>query len=97
MPRRNLPRRGAQPPPADRPGWAQPVSGPDGDWLVRAVPGEQAVKCYRCPGCDHEIKPGTPHVVAWPAGEQGSTADRRHWHTGCWSARARRAPTRRRR
>ncbi|MEO7195224.1 MAG: hypothetical protein ABIZ05_10435 [Pseudonocardiaceae bacterium] len=98
MPRRNLPRRarGAVPPPeAVGAGWAQPESGSDGEWLVRAVPGAQAVKSYRCPGCDHEIKPGTAHVVAWPAGERGSSADRRHWHAGCWSARTRRAPTRR--
>ncbi|MDQ4093581.1 MAG: hypothetical protein M3143_09325 [Actinomycetota bacterium] len=76
-------------------GWAQPQSDADGQWLVRTVPGEQAVKSYRCPGCDHEIRPGTAHVVAWPAGEQGSSADRRHWHTSCWTARHRRAPTRR--
>lgn len=99
MPRCNLPRRArraAPPLPSGRPGWAQPERGPDGEWLVRTVPGEQAVKSYRCPGCDHEIRPGTPHVVAWPAGEQDSSADRRHWHTGCWTARARRAPVRRR-
>ncbi|MDQ3760236.1 MAG: hypothetical protein M3460_00610 [Actinomycetota bacterium] len=75
--------------------WAHRESGPDGEWVVRAVPGEQAVKGYRCPGCDHEIASGTTHVVAWPAGELGSSADRRHWHTGCWIARTRRAPTRR--
>ncbi|MGB9281889.1 MAG: hypothetical protein WCB57_17700 [Pseudonocardiaceae bacterium] len=100
MPRRNVPRRArsADPPPtvADA-GWAHRESGPDGEWVVRSVPGEQAVKSYRCPGCDHEIRAGTEHVVAWPAGEQGSSADRRHWHTGCWSARSRRAPTRRQR
>ncbi|MGH3886818.1 MAG: hypothetical protein ACRDSZ_09655 [Pseudonocardiaceae bacterium] len=98
MPRRNIPRRArrAGPPPAvGGPGWAQPESGPDGKWLVRTVPGEQVVKCYRCPGCDHEIGPGTAHVVVWPAGEQGSVADRRHWHTSCWTARVRRGPTRR--
>ncbi|HSL06571.1 MAG TPA: hypothetical protein VK887_01175 [Pseudonocardiaceae bacterium] len=98
MPRRNVPRRArrATPPPlGGGPGWAQPESGPDGEWVVRTVPAEQAVKSYRCPGCDHEIGPGTAHVVAWPAGEQGSLADRRHWHTSCWAARGRRAPTRR--
>ncbi|MGH3874509.1 MAG: hypothetical protein ACRDSR_23900 [Pseudonocardiaceae bacterium] len=100
MPRRNMPRR-AVPPPAVGGGtaWARPEHGPDShnsQWVVRTVPGEQAVKSYRCPGCDHEIAPGIAHVVAWPAGEQGSSADRRHWHTGCWTARGRRAPTRRR-
>jgi hypothetical protein len=61
-------------------------SGPDGDWWVRSVTGAAATKSYRCPGCDHEIKPATPHVVAWP----DDSADRRHWHTPCWTARARR-------
>lgn len=95
MPRRNMPHRAAPPSPVGRHGWARSETGPDGDWLVRAVPGEQAVKIYRCPGCDHEIMPGIAHVVAWPAGERGSAADRRHWHTGCWTARTHRAPTRR--
>ncbi|GGS52975.1 MULTISPECIES: hypothetical protein [Actinokineospora] len=65
-------------------------SGPDGEWLVRNVPGTHATKTYRCPGCDHEIRPGTAHVVAWSAEDGGTVADRRHWHTGCWSARSRR-------
>ena len=51
------------------------------DWVVQPVAGQYALKEYRCPGCDHEIKPGTPHVVAWRA----DTVDqRRHWHTSCW-------------
>jgi hypothetical protein len=65
--------------------------GRDGDWLVRAVAGD-AGKVYRCPGCDQEIPAGVPHVVAWPADERGDLSDRRHWHTGCWRARGRRAP-----
>jgi hypothetical protein len=64
--------------------------------MVRQVPGSQATKVYRCPGCDHEIQPGIAHVVAWPAAEHGSVADRRHWHVGCWSARGHRKPTSRR-
>jgi hypothetical protein len=72
---------------------ARTESGPDGDWQVRHIAGAQATKVYRCPGCDHEILPGVPHVVAWPALDQGSVQDRRHWHTGCWSARGRRGPT----
>lgn len=68
----------------------------DGEWVVRPVPGSQAVKLYRCPGCDHEIRIGVPHVVAWPADEAGSVTDRRHWHTACWQARDRRKPARRR-
>ena len=68
---------------------------PDGEWVVRQVSAAQATKDYRCPGCDHEIRPGVAHVVAWPAEERGSVADRRHWHSPCWSARDRRGPTRR--
>jgi hypothetical protein len=65
---------------------------PDGDWLVRVVPGEAAGKAYRCPGCDQEIPSGMAHVVAWPADERGDLSDRRHWHSGCWQARGRRRP-----
>jgi hypothetical protein len=65
----------------------------DGEWLVRTVPGDAAAKTYRCPGCDHEIAPGVPHVVAWPADGRGDLGDRRHWHTGWWRARGRRGPT----
>ena len=73
-----------------------------GEWIVRTIPGGAAVKTYRCPGCDQEIRPGVAHVVAWPAGDHelgpdaqagrgfGGAADRRHWHTGCWRARDRR-------
>ena len=89
------------PPPARRP--VQPVEeAEDGDWVVRAVMGGAAggPKTYRCPGCDQEIRPGTPHVVTWPAyprdsdlepWDTDSAADlRRHWHTTCWRARDRR-------
>jgi hypothetical protein len=40
-----------------------------------------------------EIRPGVAHVVAWPVDGRGDETDRRHWHTGCWRARDRRAPT----
>ena len=63
-------------------------SGPDGEWVVRTQPSNDG-KTYRCPGCDHEIRPGTPHVVVWRPGQQDM---RRHWHTPCWRARGRRAP-----
>lgn len=101
MPRRNVPRRTA----GDRStelaapfglGRARAEAAADGDWLVRPVSGAQTTKQYRCPGCDHEIRPGTGHVVAWPADEFGTAADRRHWHTACWATRERRRPTRRR-
>jgi hypothetical protein len=55
-------------------------------FVVRQVSGASG-KAYRCPGCDQEVRPATPHVVAWP---EGRADDRRHWHTACWSARERR-------
>lgn len=58
-------------------------------YLVRAVTGSAATKTYRCPGCDQEIRPATPHLVAWPDGDPDGV-DRRHWHTACWAARDRR-------
>ena len=48
---------------------------------VRHIQPYQAVKVYRCPGCDHEIPPGQGHKVVVPADDPGS---RRHWHTSCW-------------
>ena len=48
---------------------------------VRHVQPYQAVKPYRCPGCDHEIRPGEGHEVVVPVDDP---AARRHWHTGCW-------------
>lgn len=71
-------------------------SGPDGyDYEVRPIAAARATKRYRCPGCDHEIRPATAHVVVWPkdAGEFASD-DRRHWHTPCWGNRGTRSPTR---
>ena len=62
---------------------------PDGEWVVREVPGAAAAKRYRCPGCDQEIRPGVPHVVVWPA-ESPGLAERRHWHNSCWQRRPRR-------
>jgi hypothetical protein len=72
--------------------------GDDDEWVVRQVTGSAATRAYRCPGCDHEIRPATPHVVAWPASFRAADdtdaglADRRHWHTACWNARGRRGP-----
>jgi hypothetical protein len=72
----------------------------DGDWVVRLLTGSGTGKPYRCPGCDQEIRPATPHVVTWPAYARDSDLDpwdtesasdqRRHWHTTCWRARDRR-------
>lgn len=61
-----------------------------GTWNVRRLSGSPTGKTYRCPGCEQELSAGVPHVVAWPA--NGDGADRRHWHSGCWTARARRRP-----
>ncbi|MGH9023934.1 MAG: hypothetical protein ACRDV9_12685 [Acidimicrobiia bacterium] len=56
------------------------VHAPEG-MAVRAVQPYQAVKRYRCPGCDQEILPGTGHLVVVP---EDAPEDRRHWHTSCW-------------
>lgn len=70
-------------------------TGADGhEYEVRPVPGARAVKTYRCPGCDHEIRSGTAHVAVWRVEDQ-QRDDRRHWHTPCWANRGNRGPTRR--
>jgi hypothetical protein len=64
---------------------------PTGDVEVRRVQPYQAVKTYRCPGCNQDIAAGTGHVVVVPL----ETPDlRRHWHSPCWVNRARRRPGR---
>jgi hypothetical protein len=92
-PRRNYRRRDAESP-IDRDRVRRGVEAvqahADGEWLVRKVTSQD--KTYRCPGCHQEIRPGVEHVVTWPADERGDLTDRRHWHTGCWRARDRRAP-----
>jgi hypothetical protein len=75
--------------PPTRLGPPQVQSWPDGDWVVRQVPGAAAAKTYRCPGCDQEIVPGAAHVVVWPEQADGPQ-DRRHWHNSCWQRRPRR-------
>ncbi len=65
----------------------------EGEFRVRHLTGESSTKVYRCPGCDHEIRPGVPHVVVWPLEDYGDESERRHWHTSCWNARGRRGPT----
>ncbi|WP_082971289.1 hypothetical protein [Mycobacterium sp. 852002-51971_SCH5477799-a] len=92
-PRRQRP---LAPPPALR----RVELGPDGhEYEVRPVPAARAVKTYRCPGCDHEIRSGSAHLVVWPIDSMlgtgpGQIDDRRHWHTPCWAHRATRGPTR---
>jgi hypothetical protein len=60
---------------------------PDGPLEVRHVQPYQAVKPYRCPGCDHEIAAGLGHEVVVPS---LAPELRRHWHTGCWFRETRR-------
>ena len=95
MPRRRPERRkgtGLPPLPAHR----RIEAGADGfDYEVRPIAASRAVKNFRCPGCDHEIRSGTAHVVVWRVEDGDAGADdRRHWHTPCWANRAKRAPTR---
>ncbi|MFK3984932.1 hypothetical protein ACI2K4_31750 [Micromonospora sp. NPDC050397] len=94
-PRRNRP-RSTDAAPVDgeraRRGVEAVQSWQDGDWQVRAITAGSAVKTYRCPGCEQEIRPGMAHLVAWPADGRGDLTDRRHWHSGCWKARDRRTP-----
>ena len=66
-PRRTPPRRQRSLPPL--PATRRIETGPDGfDYEVRAIPAARAIKNYRCPGCDHEIRSGSAHLVVWPAG-----------------------------
>ena len=95
MARRRTPPRGQQSfRPLPTPGRVE--TGPDGyEYEVRHVAGAHAVKTYRCPGCDHQIRSGTAHVVVWLANfGEVAVDDRRHWHTPCWANRATRGPTR---
>ncbi|HEY9438744.1 MAG TPA: ATP/GTP-binding protein [Streptomyces sp.] len=94
-PRRNRPRGGESPPDGPRltgeryGGGGATESWRDEEWYVRPVSGQSAAgKHYRCPGCDQEIPPGVPHLVAWP--EFAGIDDRRHWHKACWNAKDRR-------
>ena len=63
------------------------------DWVVQKITGSASTKNYRCPGCNQEIRPATPHVVAWPYDDhtdhESRLADRRHWHNPCWQRFAR--------
>jgi len=95
MPRRRPERRqgtGLPPLPAHR----RIEAGADGfDYEVRPIAAARAAKSYRCPGCDHEIRSGTAHLVVWRIdGGDAGVDDRRHWHTPCWANRATRGPTR---
>jgi hypothetical protein len=65
-----------------RAGKRPPGAAPDlGPVEVRHVQPYEAVKTYRCPGCDHEITAGTGHEVVVPV---DAPELRRHWHSPCW-------------
>jgi hypothetical protein len=61
---------------------ATPGLPPEGEVEIRHVQPYEATKEYRCPGCDHEIPPGTGHKVVVPV---AAPTLRRHWHTSCWA------------
>jgi hypothetical protein len=81
--------RAAPPPPPDpdaarsgiAPYWAQ-VPGSEVRWNISS-------KQYRCPGCDHMIRPGLQHLVVVPDDDPET---RRHWHTNCWQTELRGGP-----
>ena len=62
----------------------------DGRGIVRTMTGAAAIKAYRCPGCHRLIPAGVAHLVVWPSappiGGTETVTERRHWHTGCWTA-----------
>ncbi|MFJ3956534.1 ATP/GTP-binding protein [Arthrobacter sp. NPDC090010] len=64
---------------------------PDGVWTVRTMTALRAGKDYTCPGCHRPIPPGQAHLVVWEEdhlfGEAAGIAERRHWHTRCWTGR----------
>ncbi len=94
MPRSNRRRQQGAPLDLERAlgGLTQTERHADGAWHVRRVTGRGSDRRYLCPGCQQQFDGGTPHVVAWPAEGLGDLSDRRHWHTTCWRARARRRP-----
>ncbi|MFL5738189.1 MAG: hypothetical protein ACJ76P_12760 [Actinomycetota bacterium] len=77
-----MPRRNRRVPeefvPATAPRSVAPEWANSAGFEVREVTGD---KPYRCPGCDHVIKPGVRHLVAVPVDDPD---ERRHWHTECW-------------
>jgi hypothetical protein len=78
--------RAGSPPPVERPLTTAPDWASADGAVVRAVAGQKD-KTYRCPGCDLEVRPGTPHLVVV---EHDDVAARRHWHTHCWRVELRR-------
>jgi len=84
MPRKNR-RAPEAPEPVRMPQSASPAWALVPGFDVRRVSGD---KPYRCPGCDHEIRPGLWHLVVVP---RDAPDERRHWHSECWRSELRRA------
>ena len=74
-----------------RAGVARRESAPDGEWMVRSMTARKAEKAYICPGCSTAVLPGVAHLVVWADdhlfGAAAGLAERRHWHTNCWTSR----------
>ena len=74
-----------------RAGIARRESAPDGEWMVRTMTARNAEKTYICPGCSTAVLPGIAHLVVWADdhlfGAAAGMAERRHWHTNCWTSR----------
>ena len=51
----------------------------------------RAEKTYICPGCSTAVLPGIAHLVVWSEdhlfGAAAGLAERRHWHSNCWTSR----------
>ena len=75
-----------------RTGIARRESAPDGEWIVRSISASRAGKTYICPGCFTAVPPGTAHLVVWSEdhifGAAAGLAERRHWHSNCWTSRS---------
>ncbi|HEY7477207.1 MAG TPA: hypothetical protein VIB62_03130 [Actinomycetota bacterium] len=70
---------------APRPRSAAPTWAEAPGFEIRQVAGD---KPYRCPGCDHVVRPGSWHLVVIPDREPD---ERRHWHLECWRSELRRS------
>ena len=75
-----------------RSGIARRESAPDGEWMVRTMTAKRAEKAYICPGCSTAVLPGVEHLVVWAEdhlfGTAAGLAERRHWHSNCWTSRS---------
>lgn len=88
--RRERERDGAEPP-ARFGVYNRTEQAPDGLWQIRQIRAGASEKEYTCPGCHRMIPVGVAHLVAWREdhifGADYGAAERRHWHSSCWSGR----------